>query len=141
MYHVFIDPDETGEYGLLLIVEAATGVIYQQQCGGNATEQNKVEGFLIPVGSRGDAEKIYDWFWLTFQGGCYRMLEGSPWTTATQDQLKALIAEIYCWYIANDVDERHALQLDESRMDECIEAWIPVITPYGKGILTLRNSD
>jgi hypothetical protein len=31
--------------------------------------------------------------------------------------------------------------LDKARTAECVEAWIPVFTPYGRGILTLTNSD
>jgi hypothetical protein len=38
-------------------------------------------------------------------------------------------------------DKREFLQLDVARMHECVEAWIPVVTPYGRGILTLKNSD
>ncbi|MFI8456658.1 DUF6210 family protein [Kitasatospora sp. NPDC085464] len=33
------------------------------------------------------------------------------------------------------------LQLDESRIGEADEAWVPVITPDGPGVLVWLNSD
>jgi len=33
------------------------------------------------------------------------------------------------------------IELDESRSDEIDEAWVPVTTPDGPGILTWENSD
>ena len=36
---------------------------------------------------------------------------------------------------------KNYLALDTSRIQECIEAWIPAISPYGPGIIILDNSD
>ncbi|WP_328753160.1 DUF6210 family protein [Streptomyces sp. NBC_00285] len=33
------------------------------------------------------------------------------------------------------------LLLDESRLAEADEAWVPVLTPDGPGVLTWENSD
>ena len=33
------------------------------------------------------------------------------------------------------------LFLDEDRVDQIVEAWIPVLTPYGPGILMWENCD
>ncbi|GAA4880348.1 hypothetical protein GCM10023235_70810 [Kitasatospora terrestris] len=38
-------------------------------------------------------------------------------------------------------DEPHPLRLDESRIREADEAWIPVITPEGPAVLMWHNSD
>ena len=142
MPHVVLDPDGTQEIGLVVIVEAQTGVTYEQQCGGHANEQRTIEGFLIPVGSLSDARKIYDWFWATFKGNCYPSPGRSLWTPDTISQLQLLVGQIPCWHsIRNGQDERHYLKLNTESMDECVEAWIPVFTPYGNGILTLNNSD
>lgn len=142
MPHIFLDPAGTQNIGLIVIVEAPTGVTYEQQCGGYACEPRTLEGFLIPVGNSTESKKIYDWFWATFKGHCYKTLNGTPWTPETTVQLQALVAQIPCWHTRKDgEDESHSLQLDTNRMDECIEAWMPVITPYGRGILTLENSD
>jgi hypothetical protein len=143
MTQVMLDPDGTQELGLLVIVAAPTGVTYSQQCAGFATECRSAEGFLIPIGAPADAKRLYDWFWDAFQGHCYAMPpRGSPWTPETTTGLAGLVAALPCWHTADDgQDTRHFLKLDLERMDECAEAWIPVITPYGRGILTLGNSD
>jgi len=141
---VFIDPDGSNHDGIFVIVAAPTGVTYKQQCGGLLTEQQSLEGFLIPLSAKDQAEKIYQWFWDTFNGNCYGRPDViSLWTPAYTTQLRELVSGVNMfWTRASDgEDELHPLILDESRMNECIEAWIPVITPYGPGILTLRNSD
>lgn len=142
MPHVVLDPAGTQNIGLAVIVEAPTGVTYEQQCGGYATEQRTIEGFLIPVGGADEAKKIYDWFWVTFKGHCYRSVHGSPWSPAAIGQLQTLVSKVPCWHATpNGECQPYYLQLDVQKMDECIEAWIPVLTPYGRGVLTLENSD
>jgi hypothetical protein len=58
MPHVVLDPDGTQKVGLAVIVEGRTGVTYEQQCGGYATEQRTVEGFLAPIGVDGVAKGL-----------------------------------------------------------------------------------
>jgi hypothetical protein len=140
MPHVFLDPDGTSPRGLLLLVEAPTGVIYEQQCGGHANELMSLEGFLIPLGAQAGADTMYEWFQKTFRGQCHK--GGNHWNAEHTQQLQALIGRIPCWYHNKQrKDERHFLQLDMARLGDCLEAWIPVISPYGHGILTLKNSD
>lgn len=148
MTYIFLDPDGTQDFGLFVIVEAETGVTYANQCAGYLTEPRTLEGFLIPVGGPKDAKVLYDWFWKSFHGNCYRPEEN--WTPEMVSQLRDLISQIPCWRTVPDnigKDQRLFLQLDEDRMSECVEAWIPVITPYGKGILdgkgilVFQNSD
>lgn len=140
MKRVVLNPDGSSALGLLLIVSAPTGVIYEHQCGGFATEGMAVEGFLIPLGDASEAKVIFDWFWNTFKGGCHT--GRGEWTNELVAELKELVASIPCWHtIEGEADQRHFLQLDLARTDECIEAWIPVISPYGPAILTLKNSD
>ncbi|WUD78232.1 DUF6210 family protein [Streptomyces sp. NBC_00510] len=38
-------------------------------------------------------------------------------------------------------EEPHPLRLDESRIREADEAWVPVITPDGPAVLVWFNSD
>ena len=140
MPHIFLDPDGSLALGLLLIVKASTGVIYEQQCGGFATERMSAEGFLIPVGAESEAKVISDWFWKTFNGHCYS--GHKAWTSELVAELSGLVNKIPCWLTsASGDDHRYLLQLDATRIGECIEAWIPVISPYGPAILTLENSD
>jgi hypothetical protein len=140
MNYIFLNPDETIALGLLLIVKAPTGIIYAQQCGGFATIAMSTEGFLIPVGGEDEAKIIFDWFWEKFKGHCYQ--RQNAWTSELVTELGNLVGKIPCWFTtSNGDDQRHFLELDTSKMDECIEAWIPVNSPYGSAILTLKNSD
>ena len=143
MLHVFLNPDGTQKLGLFVIVEHPTGVTYAQQCAGFSNDLRTIEGFLIPVADRDDAQRVFDWFWARFRGNCYPNCV--EWTDEFISQLRELVAQIPCWMTHSDgpegVDQRLFLQLDLDRINECVEAWVPVITPYGRGILTFENSD
>jgi hypothetical protein len=141
--YVFLNPDGTEALGLMVIVEAPTGVTYAHQCAGLACDVRSVEGFLIPVGGPDASREIHDWFWRVFRGACYNPKD--DWSVARIAELRDLVARVPCWRTVPDSDaegdQRLSLMLDESRIGECVEAWIPVITPYGSGILVLENSD
>src|SRR5437773_1501128 len=98
MPYVFLDPDGSQELGLLVIVEASSGVTYAQQCAGYLTELRTIEGFLVPVGGPSAAKKIYDWFWSTFKGNCYHTAANNPWTAEAVEQLSTLVGDIRCWH-------------------------------------------
>src|SRR4051794_23152366 len=142
MPYVFLNPDGSEKLSLNVIVEHPTGVLYGQQCAGFLTEIRTVEGFLIPVGRPDVARQLFDWFWKTFRGHCYPPV---VWTEDRIKELAGLVAQVPCWLTQPEgegkTDERRFLVLDEGRLDECVEAWIPVRTPYGRGILVLENSD
>jgi hypothetical protein len=140
MPYIFLNPDGSENLGLNLIVEHPTGVLYGQQCAGLLAEIRTVEGFLIPVGGPDAARRVHDWFWKTFPGNCYPPI---VWTEDRIRELAGLVAQVPCWLTrpGGEGDERHSLVLDEGRLDECVEAWIPVRTPYGRGILVLENLD
>lgn len=127
-----------GDY-LLLIVLAPTHIYYTHQCGGYSCDQKRAEGFLVPVGVANDLERLNHWFELTFGGFC---MDASVWDAKKTESLARIIAKIQCWHSDEEGnDQVHYLKLDRSRMSECIEAWIPVLSPYGAGILVLANSD
>ena len=141
MRYVFLNPDGSFSLGLLLIVEAPTGIVYATQCAGLLTEERSVEGFLVPVGGEREAKQFYDWFWAKFRGHCYP--SGVRLSTEQISELHNMIGEVPCWLTTRDNEqtERGFLELDVSRIDDCVEAWIPVLSPLGAGILTLDNSD
>jgi len=57
-------------------------------------------------------------------------------------QLRALVQAIPYWTRSGDgEDHRGHLLLDESRLLELVEAWVPVITADGPGVLTWPNCD
>jgi hypothetical protein len=140
MPYVFLNPDGAEDLGLNLIVEHPTGVLYGQQCAGLLTELRTVEGFLIPVGGPDAARRFYDWSRRTFRGSGHPPI---AWTEDRIRELAGLVAQVPCWMTdpGGESDERHFLVLDEGRLDECVEAWIPVKSPYGRGVLVLENSD
>lgn len=58
------------------------------------------------------------------------------------DQLRKLVEGFPYWKSLSSLDEsREALRFDESRLGELAEAWIPVLTPDGPGVLLAQNCD
>lgn len=159
--YVFLDPDGALDFGLLVIVAARTGVVYAQQCAGLATKMRELEGFLVPVGITADEERIQTLDSTTsgriFQTFFQQKFQGNPpdqpdeWTDQEVEELAALVQAIPLWYTERDMvvdqrtvlsrDERAFLTLDTSRLNELTEAWVPVMTAYGPGVLVFRNSD
>jgi len=155
--HVFLDPD--GTMGpvtpwMYVVVEMETGVVYQQQYGGTATRHGQVEGYLVPVHAPEALDQLRDLFERTFGGsGAWdHDWSGSRGTTTRRrgvppDQrlrlLREAVGRIPFWTSASDGrrDERHWLALDDSRLAEADEAWVPVRTPAGPGVLMWFNSD
>jgi hypothetical protein len=144
-HSVFLNPDGSRPTGLLVIVSAPTGVIYRTRCGGLTNEQRQNEGFLVPCPSQdfdltGNVESaLVEFFSERFrnQGDT-----GDTWPQPYVEELAALIQRVVYWLTpAGGADSRMRLALHRSRLSECTEAWIPVITPEGPGILTFDNSD
>ncbi len=137
---VFLDPDGTEDIGLCLVIEAATGVEYANQCGGVANIQNRIEGYLVPLGQRELEEEIFEWFIKQFGRNGYP--PNMRWDEGKTSELDEILRRVVCWEtVVGGPDVKSHLELDVERLDDCIEAWIPVKTPSGNGILTLRNSD
>jgi uncharacterized protein DUF6210 len=150
-HYIFLNPDGTQDFGVLVIVAAPTGVIYAHQCGGVYNLQREAEGFVVPVGSPEAAKPLLAFFKRRFRGNPPDREPGqalTPWAAWTPNalaELASLVSEIYLWKTnpdsAETEDERVAISLDRSRLDELTEAWIPVLTVYGPGILVFANSD
>lgn len=140
MPHVFLNPDGTQEFGLFVIVEFTTGVTYSQQCAGLSNDLRTIEGFLIPIADQDSGRQVLDWFRTRFGSNSHP--HGGEWPSELIVEIRTLVASIPCWFTSHDGnDQRLFLELDSDRIRECAEAWIPVITPYGRGILTFDNSD
>ncbi len=148
MLYVYIDPDGTQENAAYVLVLHPTGVTYATQCAGYLTEEREAEGFLIPLGGQILAKPLMEWFWKAFRGGSYLPIK--KWEPEKIEQLRALISQIVIWHWdkdnesdEDDKDEssREFLELDDERLSECTEAWVPVKTPYGAGILIFPNCD
>jgi Family of unknown function (DUF6210) len=145
---VFLDPDGTTPEWLAVVVRRQTGVVYSNQCGGVATIERLIEGYLVPVGGsqydvddrnteprlfleifhEGDACK-YDW-------------TGRTMPRDRLARLRRLVAGIPYWTGGFDgVGQKHRLRLDELHVEDISEAWIPVETPDGPGVLLCKNCD
>jgi hypothetical protein len=153
---VCLDPVGTIEDLLGIIVEAATGVVYEQQCAGTETDVRAAEGYYVPLGGfrmapdggRFEAMALRQPF--HHRGGC--RYGGSPHQLPPDtsnlpaerlDDLRMVIAAIPYWVRGDstEADRRVPLQLDEGRIGELVEAWVPVVTPDGPAILVWQNCD
>lgn len=135
--------DESGalgsDLGVQLIVQAPTGVVYGNQCGGHGCRYREAEGYLIPVAGPDAARELQSWFLGRMGSWC---CDGrDDWTPETIAELRELVAALPFLRTWEGGTPRGSLELDEERLDECQEAWIPVRTPYGPGSLALANSD
>lgn len=146
MFHVMLDPDGTTPLGLAVIVHAQTGVVYETQCDGLATDHRRVEGFLVPLGSRDADQDVFHveealaaFFAAEFKGHPYvREL----WTHERVARLAELVKRVPMWRTTPEgEDQRLHLTLDEAQLGEATEAWLPVLTPYGAGTLVFDNCD
>ena len=137
---VFLDPDGTSVLGLILLVLAPTGIEYQTQAAGLLNEPLTGEGFLIPLGRRDLEAKLMHYFQTEFHGHSYA--PEAVWTDDRLERLELLLREIPTWETRRDGEAtRHYLTLDRTRIDELTEAWIPVVSPYGRAVLLFKNCD
>ncbi|MDM1763534.1 MULTISPECIES: DUF6210 family protein [unclassified Acinetobacter] len=145
--YIFIDADGTQSSWLYLIVEKSTQVFYASQCAGLENQIRSTEGYLIPlIGLTFDTDVLLDEYshqlrQIFHQGQSCR--SATKLNTQQLLQLQSCIENITIWFTNNEPedDQRQHLCLDMSRQEEITEAWVPVISPYGKAILIWKNCD
>ncbi|GAV44218.1 DUF6210 family protein [Streptomyces acidiscabies] len=129
---IVLDPEGSGTGWLCVIVAASTGVVYEVQGGGHACVPYEQEGYLIPLfapDADSDLKRLFT------EGG-------DAHDPAFRDRLRTAVADLRLYGSANRDDTWPArLALDEARLAEADEAWIPVLTPDGPGIVVWENSD
>lgn len=145
---VFLDPDGTAPPWLAVVIRRRTNVVYASQCAGICCDQRLVEGYLVPLGG---SKSDFDGGKVMLQpltdifhdiGGCQSNWRGGELPASQRRRLARLVGEIPFWHCqVADRDQPRQLRLDESRIDEVAEAWIPVKTPYGRGVLLHKNCD
>jgi hypothetical protein len=145
---VFLDPDGSWAPWLLLVIKAPTGVVYENQCAGTGTDHRLVEGYIVPVGGPwvNPNEGAIDIKALTavFHEGkaCVWSWKGNDIPQDRLDVLQKLVESIPYWECSATGDDRRlALKLDQTRLFEVAEGWIPIITPDGPGVLVFQNCD
>jgi hypothetical protein len=142
--YIFLDPDGSRGVGLLVLIAAPTGVTYAHQCGGLETGVRELEGFAVPLGDEEAATPLVAFF-KAFQGNPPSICSpfGNIWTETLIADLGRIVGAIGFWHTRRhpDDDRRLFLALDTERFAEATEAWVPVRTPYGPGVLIWDNSD
>jgi hypothetical protein len=137
---VFLDPDGMagGTGWLYVVMRGETGVFYQQQYGGTACRQGQVEGYLVPVFGPDSLALLHELFEGHFRGAGTR---GHQWRDESLDRLREAVQGVCYWACDGLAETPHELQLDDQRLHDADEAWIPVLTPDGPGVLVWFNSD
>ncbi|MFD5559442.1 DUF6210 family protein [Kitasatospora griseola] len=139
--HIFLDPDGVGagQGWMFVIVAAPTGVVHQNQGGGFGCIQYQQEGYLIPLFGRDLDVDLQEIFVGELKGQGARRLD---WPAELLDRLRTAVAEFGVYGSGRHDDAFPTwLVLDESRLSEVDEAWVPVLTPHGPGVLVWENSD
>lgn len=148
---VFLDPDGTfPENWVGVIVDAPTGVFYANQCGGTACLHREREGYYVPLSGvpmnpdeprLGVAELRVAFHGPS--GACHWDLatDGAKLSADQLALLASAVARIPFWS-GDGQDTRGPLRLDEARLDELAEAWVPILLPEGEeAILVWGNCD
>lgn len=138
--YVCLDPDGTGaDQGWMFVVVAApTGVVHQNQGGGYGCIPYEQEGYLLPVFGRGLDDELKQIFVRELKGWGSR---GLDWPEELLARLRKAVAVHVHGSDNRDDTWPSPLVLDESRLAEADEAWVPVLTPDGPGFLAWENSD
>jgi hypothetical protein len=145
--YTFLDPAETWGSWLMVVVRFPTGVIYGTQCAGVATEQRYVEGYLVPLGGLQcvpeNGSILSAPLRAVFHRGksCMWGWAGLELPTDRRATLDTLIEAIPYWQHTSDEDIQSRLCVDQERASQIAEAWIPVQTPDGPGVLLFNNCD
>ncbi|MCC2671671.1 MAG: hypothetical protein K0Q72_4142, partial [Armatimonadetes bacterium] len=129
---------------LAVIVAQDGAVVYSQQCAGLACLEREVAGCYVPLGGfryqasegRFDAAELR----AAFHRGTSCCGDRPPHGEQLE-RLRTAIAAIAYWQSDGAGEIRTHLTLDEDRLSEIVEAWVPVLTPDGPGILTWPNCD
>lgn len=143
---VQLDPDGTLDPWLAVVIRYSTGVAYANQCAGVATENRMVEGYLqLLGGAQCDVDRVrVAPLMEVFHDGdaCKYAWRGQQLPAERLARLEKLVGEIPYWTThLESSDSKQPLRLDKSRIDEIAEAWIPVETPDGAGVLVYKNCD
>jgi hypothetical protein len=73
---------------------------------------------------------------------CIYTWAGRALPTERLSQLCTLVRDVPYWHHSSVTDSaRDRLEFDHNRLSEVCEAWIPVCTPDGEGVLLFPNCD
>lgn len=142
---VEVDPDGTLPEGwIAAVIRHPSGVVYVNQSAGLACQQRMVEGYLVMLGGTAfetdkPPTRSRELVGVFHDGdACRWEWNGENIPEARIQRLTKLIRQIACWSYEHGLGR---LELDLARRDEIAEAWIPVLTPDGPGVLIYQNCD
>ena len=133
-----------GDIGVAVIIEAPTGIVYENQCAGTSCLHKQVEGYYVPLGhpftvpTTANVISFFDRF------HCTPPTRRNLWREKDLKELAAIISKIVFWKskIESTLNDKMTyLTLDTDRLDDLTEAWIPVKTADGPGVLVFDNCD
>jgi hypothetical protein len=123
---------------MAVLVPHRTAVTYELQTGGTGCLPRKIEGYLVPVFDQEGFDSLRSIFEVTLEGaGTNR---GVEWSGALLDRLRKAVDRIRMDSSEGGPGEVKLI-LDESRLTELDEAWVPVKSPDGPATLIWPNSD
>jgi hypothetical protein len=126
---------DSPEQNMLVLVPSETGLVYEHQYGGSHCRHAEVEGFLVPAWAHPEAKAALDRLFSVDLGGNGVGDEDRSEVVRTAGDAVQRI-----WYRGTG-DRMAPLQIDEERVQELDEAWVPVLTPDGPAYLAWINSD
>jgi hypothetical protein len=135
---VFLDPDGTLGGWAFVVIAHPTRVIYQHQYGGTGNRQGEIEGYLVPVDAGEALPILKEVFVHTLKGVG---TSGRPLEEARLEQVREAVTRVRFWSETLGSHRTESLRLDEGRLDDLDEAWVPVLTSDGPGVLVWPNSD
>jgi hypothetical protein len=143
---VFLDNDGTMEPWLAVVVRRETGVVYGNQCAGVSCLPWRVEGYFVPLSGwkyEHGGKIDFDSLNAIFHEGdaCRYDWAGRNLPSERLARLSAMVGELSYWRCSSRHPDRYSIQVDMDRIDEIAEAWIPVETPDGPGVLLYQNCD
>lgn len=139
---ILLDPDGTRSFGTVLLVEAQTGATYEHEAAGHWCEHRRVEGICIPLGPDQLAARLVEFFRTEFRGWPPVAGGSASWSDAQWAACAERVREITVWDETPPSEGQWTpLELDAERQSEATEAWLPVRTPFGDGVLAFVNSD
>lgn len=134
---------------VVLAIQAPTGVTYEQQCGGSYCDHLEIEGYLAVVVRQEPDDTKADRFGVSpvdltaiFHSEDDHCHFCQPWliTSERLERLEALLRTLG-YFGGPDGPLVQEFELDRSRINELYEAWVPVTTPDGPGVLLWNNCD
>jgi len=123
---------------MAVLCQADTGIRYSHRTSGVRCLSRSMDGYYVPVFNRETLACLRSLFEEEREGQGAR--QGPEVLTPYRERIRDAVSQVRMDSSVGGPGEV-PLQLDYSRFGEADEAWIPVVTPNGPGVLIWENSD